>query len=321
MAKYKVVITDIGYSTYELEKKVLNAVNAEVLLYECKSEKEIIEHARDADVLVARKAEITKKVIDSLMKCKLIARYGVGYDNIDVEAATIKGIPVANVPDYCMEEVSDQALALLLSCVRKITSNDKKIRKGAWYIANTDPVFRIKGKTVGIIGLGRIGKVFLRKIRAFEFDEILVCDPYIDKEQVEKNYSINMVSFDYLLRNADYISLHVPLTSETKHLIDSTAFEKMKTSSILVNTSRGLVIDQHALYNALKMGKINSAGIDVYELEPVPKDSPLFTLKNIVISDHSGWYSEDSELELKIKMAENIANALTGNKIKNVVNF
>ncbi|HEC44815.1 MAG TPA: C-terminal binding protein [Bacteroides sp.] len=321
MNKYKVVITDLGYSTYEPEKEVLNKVNAEVVLHECKSEQEIIDFTKDADVLVTRRATITKKVIDSLTKCKLISRYGVGYDNIDTEAAAKRGIPVANVPDYCMEEVSDQALALLLSCARKITFNDKKIRDGAWNITDTDPIFRIKGKSVGIIGLGRIGKVFLRKILAFEFAEILVCDPYIDKHQIEDSSGVRVVSFDYLLENADYISLHVPLTSETQHFINDRAFDRMKKSSILVNTARGPVVDQHALHNALKTGKINSAGIDVHELEPLPKDSPLFTLGNIVLSDHSAWYSEDSELELKIKMAENVANALTGREIQNIVNL
>jgi D-3-phosphoglycerate dehydrogenase len=321
MKKYKVVVTDLGYSTYDPEIEILNRVNAELALHECATEDEIIDAARDADVLVCRRAEISAKVIGELKHCRLIIRYGVGFDNIDADAAAEKGIPVANVPDYCMEEVSDQALALLLACIRKVTFNDKKIRAGGWNITGADPVFRIRGRRMGIVGLGRIGKVFLRKVRAFEFKEILVCDPYIDKEKTETEYGVRMVPLEYLLENADYISLHVPLTEETRHFIDRAAYQRMKDSAILVNTSRGPVIDQAALYEALKNGRINSAGIDVHEPEPLPKDSPMFQLENIVISDHSAWYSEDSELDLKIKLAENIARALTGQEILNVVNL
>ena len=321
MWKYKVAVTDLGYSTYEPEKKILEPIGAELVLRNCKSEEEIIDLAHDADVLATRRNLITRKVIEQLRNCKLIIRYGVGYDNIDIEAASKRGIPVANVPDYCMEEVSDQALALMLSCARKISANDKRIRNGAWNITKSDPVFKIRGKVAGIIGLGRIGKVFLRKIQAFEFDKILVCDPYIDKDQTEVKFGIQIVPFEMLLKNADYISLHVPLTKETKGFMNDRTFDLMKNSSILINTSRGKVMDQNALYSALKQGKINSAGIDVFEEEPLPNDSPLLTLDNIVLSDHAAWYSEDSELELKIKMAETVSDALTGKKIRNVVNL
>lgn len=318
--KYKVVVTDLGYSSYEPEKEILEKAGASLVLMNSSDEEDILAGARDTDALITRKAPITRHIIQKLEKCRIICRYGVGYDNIDIVAAAEKGIPVCNVPDYCMEEVSDQALALLLSCARKVTTNDKKIRRGDWNITRRNPVYQIRKRTMGIIGLGRIGLTFLRKIKPLVSEEILVCDPYLDQEKMGKEYGVRMVDMEVLLREADFISLHVPLTEETLHLINDERISQMKSSAILINTSRGPVVEETALYMALKEGRLNSAGIDVFEKEPIPSDSPLLALDNIVLSDHAAWYSEESELELKKKLAENVVRALRGEKILHIVN-
>lgn len=318
--KYKVVVTDLGYSTYEPEREILEKVGASLVLMNSSDEADILAGARDADALISRKASVTRNIIQNLERCRIISRYGVGYDNIDIVAAAEKGIPVCNVPDYCMEEVSDQALALLLSCARKVTANDKKIRGGEWNITRSNPVHQIRKRTMGIIGLGRIGLTFLRKIKPLVSHEILVCDPYLDQEKTEKEYGVKMLDLEALLRESDYISLHVPLTDQTLNLINEESISQMKSSAILINTSRGPVVEERALLKALKEGKINSAGIDVFENEPLPADSPLFGLDNIVLSDHAAWYSEESELELKTKLATNVVRALKGEKIMHIVN-
>lgn len=320
MAKFRVVVTDLGYKTYKYEERELRSIGATMVLTKCKNEDDVIKNAKGADGLLVRWAPLTARVINTLDKCKIISRYGTGYDNVDVNAATAKGIIVANVPDYCMEEVSDQALALFMSCVRKITAHDKIIRKGAWDIAARNPIYRLAGKTFGIVGLGRIGRVFLRKIKRFNFARILVCDPYIPKAASEKKFGVKMVNLKTLLKESDYISLHVPLYGETRHLIGEKELKMMKKTAILVNTARGPVIDNNALVKALRGKWINSAGIDVYEKEPVPTTSPLVKLDNLVLSDHAAWYSEESEIELKIKVAHNVVEALTGQKVKNIVN-
>jgi D-3-phosphoglycerate dehydrogenase len=298
----------------------LRAIGAELVLTECKNEDDVIKKAHGADGLLVRWAPLTARVINTLDKCKIISRYGTGYDNVDVNAATAKGIMVTNVPDYCMEEVSDQALALFMSCARKITEHDRIIRKGAWDIAAKNPIYRLAGKTFGIVGLGRIGRVFLRKIQGFDLAQILVCDPYIPRQATEKKYGVKIVDLKTLLKRADYVSLHVPLYKATRHLIGAKEFKMMKKTAILVNTSRGPVVDNTALYTALKNKCINSAGIDVWEKEPVPVTSPLFKLPNLVVSDHAAWYSEESEIELKTKVARNAVEALSGQKVKNQVN-
>jgi D-3-phosphoglycerate dehydrogenase len=320
MAKFKVVVTDLGYKTYKYEAAELKRINARLVLTKCKTEDDVIKNAKDADAVLVRWAPITARVINGLAKCKIISRYGTGYDNVDAAAAAARGIIVTNVPDYCMEEVSDQALALLMSCARKITEHDKTIRKGAWDIAAKNPIFRMAGKTMGIVGLGRIGSTFLRKIKGFNFGQILVCDPYIARKAAEKKYGVKLVDLKTLLKKSDYISLHVPLYKATRHLIGAPELKMMKKTAILVNTSRGPVVDNAALYQALKSRRINSAGIDVWEKEPVPVTSPLFKLPNLVVSDHAAWYSEESEIELKTSVAHNAVEALTGQKVKNVVN-
>ena len=318
MMKWRVVITDSGYKHYNIERELIESIGGELEIRHCVTEEDVIALAKDADGVIVRLQPFSAKVIENLRRCQVAARYGVGVDNIDIAAATRKGIIVVNVVDYAVNEVAEHTLALLLSCVRKITSHDKKIRAGAWDIGLRDPIYRIKGKTLGLVGLGRIAQALVKKVKGFEL-RILAYDPFLS-EEVAKKLRVELVELDTLLEESDYISLHAMLNEKTKHLINERRLRKMKPNAILVNTSRGGLVDTKALYRALKEGWINSAGIDVHEEEPVPKDYCLFELDNAVISDHAAWYSEESIEELQRGAAEAVAAVLCGRWPKSVVN-
>jgi len=256
---------------------------------------------------------MTKDIITTLKNCKIISRYGVGYDNVDIESATQKGIWVSNVPDYSIEDVSDQALALLLGNIRKIAYKDRMIRKGEWNLHSNQPNHRMKGAVLGLIGYGAIAKRFHEKTSAFGFAKVLVYDPFI-KREIIANKGASPKELNALLSESDYISIHVPLNNTSNKMIGEKQIGLMKKNSILINTSRGGVIDEQALSNALIKKQIAGAGLDVFEKEPIPKNSPLLKLDNITLSDHTGWYSEESLKELKTKAATNILAVLEGGK-------
>jgi D-3-phosphoglycerate dehydrogenase len=274
-------------------------------------ESELIPLIEDADAIAVNLVSITESVIKKLNRCKIIARYGVGYDNVDIEAAERAGIWVSNCQNYCNEETSDQAMALLLACVRKIVKRDSLIRSGHWTPAQSDAVFRLRGKTIGIIGFGGSGHAFARKIKGFEPAQILIVDPSEDPAHIEASGG-KKVSFEALLPRADIISLHLPLNKQTRHLFNEATFKQMKPSAILINTSRGSIISEDCLVAALKNGNLGMAGLDVYEKEPLPNVHPLFELSNVVLSDHLGWYSKESFSELKTIVAKNIFEVLSG---------
>lgn len=315
----KVVILDWVYTSYDEEKSVFSETGIQPVTSQARDEKEIIELCRDADGILVNLAPLSASVIKGFDQCSIIARYGVGYDNVDVEAATKKGIWVANVTDYCGEEVSDQAMGLFLSCVRKTARRDKQVRAGEWAVNTSDPVYRIKGKTFGFLGFGMIARILNRKLKGFDLGKVLVSDPFIDAETIAAQ-GAEKADFETVLKESDYISIHLPLLEKTRGMIGEKEFEMMKNTAILINTSRGPVVDGKALINALKTGQINSAGIDVYEQEPVNKDNELLTLKNVTLSDHTGWYSEESMSELKTKVALNVKAVLEGGKPNYPVN-
>jgi D-3-phosphoglycerate dehydrogenase len=319
MAKYKVVVTDDRYNQYEQEKKVLSSIDAELIVKNCSTPEEVAEACKDADGVLCNLAPMPAEVIDKLEKCKIIARYGVGYDNVDVKACTQKGIWVSNVTDYCAEEVSDHALALIMACARKVARRDRQVRNGEWNIGSKDPIYRIAGKTFAFLGFGMIGRCLYRKIKGLNFSRVLVYDPFLD-EKVIKEMGAEKADWETALKEADFISIHMPLNEKTRGIIDKKAFDLMKPTAILVNTSRGPIIDEQALIEALTTGKINSAGLDVHTKEPLDKNSPFMTIENCVLTDHAGWYSEDSMIELKTKAAENIKAVLTGGKPNYPVN-
>jgi len=254
---------------------------------------------------------MTARVIQSLSRCRVISRYGVGYDNVDVEAATRKDIWVARVPDYCIEEVSDQALALMLACVRNLAFKDRKVREGRWNLQREQPTHRMAGKTLGLIGFGAIARCFLRKAAGLGLARVLVFDPLVEPSVV-RGQGGAPADLRTVLAESDFLSIHAPLSRETKGMIGPEEIRLMKSTAILVNTARGPLVDESALAAALSEGRLCGAGLDVFEKEPLAADSPLRQLDNVILSDHTGWFSEESVSELKTKAARNVAAVLRG---------
>ncbi len=282
MAKYKVVVTDMRFPAYREEEAALAGLDAELILTNCATPAEVLAACADADAMLVNLAPVPAQTIAGLRRCKVISRYGVGYDNVDVPAATRRGVWVANVPDYCMEDVSDHAMALLLSVAKRVTQRDKQIRSGRWNLNVQFPTRRLQGKTVGFVGFGRIAGAMLRKLAGFQLGEVLVCDPYID-ESAARLAGAKKVDLDTLLKESDFVSIHAPLTDQTRGLLDATALAKMKPTAIVINTSRGGLVRQADLVEALKSGRIAGAGLDVFEVEPLPADSELRSLDTVVL--------------------------------------
>ncbi len=319
MKKYKVVVTDDRYESYKEENDVLSELGISVEVHNFTNAEEAKAALKDADAVLVNLFPLTKDIIDSMEGCKVIVRYGVGYDNVDVDAATAKGIWMSRVPDYSLEDVSDHALALLLSSVRKIAYKDRQVRNGKWNLHKDWPAYRVAGKTLGLIGFGAISRVLFRKISGLGLDKILIYDPYVPAAEIKK-LGGTPATLGEVVSRSDFISIHAPLTKETEGIIGSKDFAEMKENCILVNTSRGPLIDEEALYHALKTGQIAAAGIDVFNSEPLIENSPLRNLENITLTDHAGWYSEESIVELKTKVAQNVLSVLKGGKPNYPVN-
>jgi len=311
----KVVITDCDHPSVEIERKILSEIDPEFVLAYCNTEDEVIEVAQDAGGIINQYAPITRRVIELLKRCKVIARYGVGVDNINIEAATEHKIIVANVPDYCIDEVSTHAMALILACARGITLLDNKIREKRWDFTLAKPLFRTKGKTLGLFGLGRIAKMVAQKASGFGF-KIIAYDPYVSKV----NREIKLVKFPQLLSDSDFISIHSPLTDETTHLFGENKLRAMKKTAYLINTARGPIIDERNLYVALKEKWIAGAALDVMEKEPPDWENLLPKLDNLIITPHISFYSEESYVELKTKTAKAVLSVLKGGLPRAMVN-
>ncbi|NQT67324.1 MAG: C-terminal binding protein [Actinobacteria bacterium] len=318
MTKYKVVVSDNRHGDYSIETGILKKCDAQVVVENCVTEEDMMEKCKDADGILLDMAPMSKKVAGGLENCKIVSRYGVGYDNVDIEACTKKRIHVSNVPDYCEEDVSDLALAHLLACVRGVATKDRQIREGGWDLGREN-VFRIKGKTLALLGFGRISRCLFKKISGFGLKGVLIYDPYLSKEVIEQT-GAKKVDFETALKQADYISLHMPLTSETRGIIDKKAFSIMKKTAILINTSRGPLIDDEALIDALENKKIAFAGLDTHNVEPLPEDSPLKKLDNCVLTDHTGFNTQEAIIELKTKAACNVRDVLEGREPKYWIN-
>ncbi len=298
-----------------VETEALAAIGARFVPTRAANEDELIANARDADALVVTAARITRRVIASLRRAKLIVRTGVGYDVIDVPAATEHGIAVSNIPDYCTEEVANHALALLLAVNRRLLQLDALVRSGGWRGATLAPMGALYGQTAGIIGYGRIGRAMARRCRALGM-RVLAADPYAGPPDGDDR----IVLLDELLVEADYISIHCLLNEETQGLIGEAALRCMKPTAILVNTARGPIVDQRALVQALTEGWIAGAGIDVQEQEPPPSDEPLRKLPNVVLTPHAAYYSDESAVRLKHRVAEEVIAALTGRRPPHILN-
>ena len=318
MSTYKVLMTDAHRFREGPEQEILQQIGAELTAYACRTEDDVIEHGRDADALLVGAAPISRRVIKHLTRCKVIVRYGIGVDVVDVAAATEHGICVANVPDFCFDEVSDTAMSLILCVTRKVAMLDHAIRQGNWNRQMAAPVHKLRGSTLGIIGLGNIGRMLVPKARAFGF-RIIAYDPYVSKETA-RSFGVPLISLDELLERSDVVSIHTPLTEETHHLIGERELKKMKSSAYLVNTGRGAVVEVEALYRALKEGWIAGAGLDVIEGEPLKGDEPILALDNVVFTPHYASYTEEAYHELAVKTAEGAAQVLRGEFPKYFVN-
>ncbi|MPM52128.1 Glyoxylate/hydroxypyruvate reductase B [bioreactor metagenome] len=310
LAKYKVFVTDQRQPSFEIERHILEECDAELILCNCKTSDDIIrECALEADAVLLDLAPMDGKAVRALKKCKVINRYGVGVDNVDIKAATECGIQVTNVPDYCMEDVSDHAVAMMLACMRNIAMRDRLVRSGHWNIQA--PSYRLKDKTLGVVGAGRIARALIRKVSGFGFKEVVAYDPFISAENL-KEIGVRKVEFDELLSVSDIISLHLNLTDETRGIMNAEAISKMKDTALLVNVSRGGLIDDYALIDALKNHKIMGAGLDTHCIEPVPMNSEYMKLDSVILTDHAAYNTVEGVTELKTKAAKNILAVLQG---------
>lgn len=314
----KVIITDYQYEDIEVEKSLIEQAGHELLTYQIKDARELLPYVKDADAIIAQYADINAELIAALTQCKMIIRYGIGVNNIDIDAASKKGIYVCNVPDYCIDEVSDHACAMLLSLGRKLPILSKSFSEGDWGYSSIIPLTRLSHCTLGLVGFGRIPQMVAQKMKAFGL-KILVYDPYLTVNHV-KSFPIELVSLSRLVSESDFISVHVPLNEETQHLISEREFSLMKSTTVIINTARGGIIDEKALIANLLNKKIAAAGLDVFEDEPLDLDSPLLHLPNVIATPHCAWYSETAIKDLQRSVAEEVVNVLGGNLPFNAVN-
>jgi D-3-phosphoglycerate dehydrogenase len=276
-----------------------------------------MEWIRDADALLVIGFAVTADVIQQLRRCKVIIRLGVGYDNIDAEAARERGIPVCNVPDYGSDEVADHAMALALGLARAVPFLDRCVRQGSWKPTLPYPMPGFAQMQFGVLGCGRIGRATLERARCFRFP-LLACDPYVPEADIPPD--VRRCSLEELLASADILSLHVPLTRETRHLLNAARLALMKPTAILVNTSRGPVVDTSALAEALRQGRLAAAGLDVFEEEPLPVAHPLLSCPNVLVTPHHAWHSQESRRKLYLLAVEEAIRGVRGEPLRSCVN-
>jgi len=320
--RYKVAYTDLMGTDDEIEEEVLSRADAYIVM-SGREPDAIIEAGQDASALLINTGLVPKRVIDSLEKCRVIVRTGIGVESVDIDAATERGIMVCNVPHYCIDEVSDHAMGLLLSCARNIAAQDRLVRQGVWSAyAPANPVHALRGAKLGLLGFGKIPRWLVPKAQAFGL-EVSAFDPYVPADRME-DLGVRSLTWEGLLRESDYLSAHVPLTPETHHMLDEAAFKAMKPSAYLINTARGGLVDTDALVRALKEGWIAGAGLDVLEMEHgtegLSTDDPILALENVILTPHMGYYSEESLRNLRRMAVEEISRVLRGYWPKNLVN-
>ncbi len=320
----KVVITDYDFGNVDVETEILEAAGAEVIALQAKNQEDLFEVAPDCAAMMNQYARIGRDTILRMQKCEVIARYGVGVDIVDVETATDKGILVTNVQNYCTEEVADHAISLWLTLARKLPDYDRATHAGIWQWQSGQPVYRLRGRTMGIVSLGKIGQAILARARAFGV-RVIAYDPFLPSD-VAANLGVELVSKPDLLARSDYLLMQAPMTPDTRHFLSDAEFAAMKPGAILVNTGRGPTVDNAALFRALSGGHLAAAGLDDPEEEPAkranwtPDDNPLFTLPNVLVTPHAAYYSEESILAARVTAATQVAKVLTGQQPDYTVN-
>jgi D-3-phosphoglycerate dehydrogenase len=311
----EVVICDLDHKDINEEMNVFSREGLDLLWLHCKTQEEVIERCLGARVLLNQYVRMDRKIFEALPSVKCVIRYGVGYDNVSLEDAAAYGVQICNIPDYGTREVADQALAHMMSLVKKITLTNGLIRKGIWDYQKSIPIFRISDAVVGICGVGRIGSAFAERVRPL-CREIIAYDAEYECDGRSFPDYIKFVTFDELLEKSDILSVHCPRSDDTYHMFDKNAFAAMKNTAYFINVSRGGIVDENALFSALENGEIAGAGLDVVENEPLDRDNPLLELNNFSISPHSAWYSEQSAKELKRKAAEEAVRFINNTPLK-----
>jgi len=314
----KVLITDYVWPDVEIERSILAAVGAELVVAPDGSEPTLARLAVDCDAIMTCFARVTPAVLQAATRCVHVARYGIGVDNIAVDEATELGIAVTNVPAFCVDEVAEHTLGLLLACARKIPLYNRATHAGRWDNLMGRPIFRVAGSTLGIVGFGKIGRSLAQKASGLRL-RILVHDPALAPGDSSAD-GVDVVDLETLLRESDFVSLHLPLTPETRGLIGEAALRTMKPTAFLLNTSRGAVVDTAALARALREGWIAGAGLDVMPEEPPSLDDPLLGMETLILTPHASFYSEQSLRELQTRAAEEVARVLGGRKPLHLVN-
>lgn len=299
--KAKVVITDWGFPSLDPEREIFASRDIEVSAFQCKTEDDVANVTVDADVVIAQWAPVTQKAIEGMRHCKGIVRYGIGLDNIDLNAAAEKGIPVRNVPDYCLDEVADHTMALILALQRQVSRVFQLVRDGVWRITPPLELPPLRKSTLGLVGLGRIARLVVQRARPFGL-RVIASDPFADAT-VFADFGVKKVTQEEVFGTADIVSLHCPLTKETRHTVNAASLGLMKKTGLLVNTSRGGLVETAALVKALQQGDIAGAALDVAEQEPIPRDHPVLALPNIIVTSHISWYSSQSVHELQRRAA------------------
>lgn len=321
----KVVVTDYIEENLDWEAEKLRQAGIE--FHACqlkfKPEEEVLKMVADADVIVVNMVKMGESLISRLEKCRLIIRHGVGYDNVDVEACTGHGIQFAYQPDYCKEDVAEHAIALIFACARKITRSRRTLedssRNGQWDFGDLFPIYRMDGKTLGILGVGRIGSRVYKKLKSFGFT-ILGCDPYLSRRRRDALDTIKWVDRETIFRESDFLTVHTQLNEETRHIVNKTTMALMKPTAYIINTSRGGMVNAPELADALRRGVIAGAAIDVYDVEPPPPDMELFELDNVILTPHTGWASEEAGWEIRRSILDDILAAAEGRDARCVVN-
>lgn len=309
-----IAITDCDHPSVDIEMDILTKQGIEVGYFNCKTEEDVIRHCQDADGIIVQYAPFTRDVMKALPKCKVISNYGVGTDNVDLEAATELGIQVCNVPDYGIEEVSDHALTLIFNLAKKVNVLSEQTKNNGWDFRVARPIRRMSKQTIGVIGLGDIGLTLANKLHALGLHVIGYARQSIPGLPFEQ------VSFEQLIRESDIISIHLPLNEGTRDLIDKDVLAQMKSDVIIVNTARGGIINEADLLEALRNDQVGGVGLDVLSQEPPEQDFPILAFENVIVTPHSAWYSEEALEELKRKAAEEAMNFLLDKEIRYPVN-
>ena len=316
----KVVITDHRFPDVEQERRAVEASGGTLIVAQTVDEQELSELCEDADGVLTVRAPITKRVIAAMERCRIIVRYGIGVDSIDIPAATERGIMVANVPDYCIDEVSDHALALLLMLSRQMIPAVSLAKEERWSISKMPDLHRLRGQSCGLAGCGKIGSLLAGKAAALGM-QVLVYDPYVNESRC-REMGVDLVSFDALLARSDFISLHMPLNEATHHFFGEASFAKMKSTACIINTARGGLIDEAALLTALDSGKISGAGLDVMESETefTPTGIALVNHPRVIVTPHTAWLSEEARATLQARAIAQVIICLKGETPYGLIN-